>query len=132
MIILTDPIQDVHGHIYDAAVVVVSNINYSCSKNMTSNRDFDLVNGLTDRQFSENHNISLSFNALIWKDKASFLAKKRPMPLASADGNTWFSIYVDQPKDLNLEEQNELCETHLREVVLTSLAVHVESSEGVE
>lgn len=125
MITLDFPIQDIHGNVHTQAVVVVNNINYSSTVNISTYRQFDTSNGLGEPQVNESKSVAINFNASLWPSPMAFHAKKHPMMLSDAMGNNWFNLSLPQAAE-GSNNQLALCEDHLLNVVLPTLQVAAE------
>ena len=120
MLQLDFPIQDVHGNILPAAVIVVNSLNYQAGTSNHSYVNFDSVNGLSDRIENPSQNISLGFNALVWRDITAFNKKKTPMTFRSPEGTEWFNVPLTSPLHES-EIQIMACESYLLDHVLPAM-----------
>lgn len=122
MLQLDFPIEDVHGNILPAAVIEVNSLNYQAGTSNHSYVNFDSVNGLSDRIENPSQNISLGFNALVWRDITAFNEKKTPMTFRNPEGTEWFNVPLTSALN-ETEIQIMACETYLLDHVLPAMEV---------
>ncbi len=117
MIELTYKIQDVYGHEYEAAVVVVQNVNQRFSSELNINSQ---ANQEDEEQMNINSSVSIGFSAQIFKDLDSKNKGLRPMQLKNLEGQEWFNFMPSEPF-ADAEALKVGCEAYLLDEILPKL-----------
>lgn len=117
-------IQDQHGNIHTNAVVVINQINYSCTDSSTSYLPSVYDAGNIEYITSDSPSRSLAFNAFVWKDAQAFADKKQPISLRDTNNTDWFNVPLTTVLT-NHADRLAACNAYVLDTVLPSLAVEV-------